>query len=286
MYIGKTRLGSIGQNGYRSPLKDSGFSPIQKIWHKFWVGSLIIMITFGVSLTLMIGYLVALSTPFFKIEDVSVKGIRRVGQAELLQKGGLENGVNLLALNLSDVKKKMEAIPWVKTVYLRRELPNKLHITVIEQQPLSLVLFNRDLYFLNREGVLFKKVETREGLTMPILTGLDKDDWDPNGQIRSPLLQDLLSLQHFLSQGRDPLYPDQISEIHYDPDCGFILYTLERGIRITLGKEDLENRVKRLEKIWAAIHKRPDLMSLKGISLQYGQRIIVQGLRPQKGVGT
>jgi cell division protein FtsQ len=283
MYLGKTRLGSIGQNGYRYPLKDSSASPFQKIWHQFWVGSLIIMIALGISLTLLIGYLVALSTPLFKIEDVSVKGIRRVSQTDLLQKGELENGVNLLALNLSEVKRKLETIPWVKTVYLRRELPNKLHITVVEQQPLSLVLFNQDLYFLNEEGVLFKKAEARDGLTLPIVTGLGQEDWQPGGRLKTIVLQDLVRLQRLLSQGRDPLYPDQLSEIHYDPDCGFVLYTMERGVRITLGKEDLEKRVKRLERVWAAVHKRPDVLNLKGISLQYGQRIIVQGLSPKKG---
>ncbi len=284
MYIGKTRIGSIGRNSYRTPLRESGLSLIQRFWHNFWIGSLLIMIALGISLTLLMGYLVALSTPFFKIEDVAVAGINKVTQAELLQKGGLENGVNLLALNLNEVKKKMETIPWVKTVSLRRELPNKLHVVVTEHQPLDLVLLNRDLYFLNREGLLFKKAESRDGVAFPLLTGLEKEDWEATGRLRSGLLQDLVTLQTLLSQGVDPIYPGKLSEIHCDPDCGFTLYTLERGIRITLGKEDLPNRVKRLEKIWAALQSRPDLPHLRGISLQFGRRIIVHGLRPQKGV--
>jgi len=279
MYLGKTRLGNITRNYYRGSLTDSGLSWTERLWHHFWVGSLIFMIILGISIVLLIGYLVALSTPIFKLEDVGFQGIKRVSQAELLQKGGLENRVNLLALNLSQVKKNMESIPWVKGVYVHRELPNKLQVVVTEQKPIFLVLVQQDLYYLNEEGILFKKVETQEGVSLPLLTGLEKKDWTPTGQLRSPLLQELLTLQRYLSQGRDPFYPDKLSEVHYDPDCGISLFTVERGIRITLGKEEIQTRIEYLEKVWAELQKRPDLDNLKGISLQYGQRIVVHGLR-------
>lgn len=279
MYLGKTRLGNLNHNYYRDTLSDSGLSWMERLWHHFWVGSLVMMIILGISIVLLIGYLVALSTPIFKLEDVSFKGIKRVSQAELLQKGGLENGVNLLALNMSEAKKKMESLPWVKGVYLHRELPNKLQVVITEQQPNFLVLVQQDLYYLNDEGVPFKKVESSDRVSLPILTGLAKKDWTPAGRLRPPILQELAALRGYLSQGRDPFYPDKLSEIHYDPDCGFSLYTVERGIRIALGKEDIQLRIKRLEKVWAELEKRPNLFTLKGISLQFGQRVIVHGLR-------
>lgn len=285
MYLGKTRLGNIERNYYRGSLADTGLSWIEKLMHHFWIGSLIMMIIVGVSIVLLIGYLVALSTPIFKLEDVSFKGIKRVSQAQLLQKGGLENGVNLLALNLSEVKKNMESTPWVKKVYLHRELPNKLQVVVTEQQPVFLVPIQPDLYYLNEEGLLFKKSEMKEGASIPILTGLEKKDWTPTGQLNPAIHQELVSLQRLLSQGRDPFYPNKISEIHYDPDCGFSIFTLERGIRITLGKEEIPARIKRLERVWAELEKRSTQLQLKGISLQFGQRVIVHGLRSKSQKG-
>ena len=281
MYLGKTRLGNLERNYYRGSVEYAGLSWMEKLMHHFWIGSLIMMIIVGVSIVLLIGYLVALSTPIFKLEDVSFKGIKRVSQAQLLQKGGLDNGVNLLALNLSEVKKNMEATPWVKNVFLHRELPNKLQVVVTEQQPIFLVLVQQDLYYLNDEGLLFQKSEIKDGASIPLLTGLEKKDWTPTGQLKPSILQELVSLQRVLSQGRDPFYPNKLSEIHYDPDCGFSLFTIERGIRITLGKEEIPERIKRLERVWAELEKRPNQALLKGISLQYGQRIIVHGLRPK-----
>jgi cell division septal protein FtsQ len=286
MYIGKTRLGNMERNYYRGSMSDPGLSLPERLMHHFWIGSLILMVIVGVSIVLLIGYLAALSTPIFKLEDVSFKGIKRVSQAQLLQKGGLENGVNLLALNLSEVKKNMESTPWVKSVFLHRELPNKLQVVVNEHQPIFLVPVQQDLYYLNEEGFLFKKSEVKEEASIPLLTGLEKKDWTPSGHLNPSIYEELVNLQKVLSQGRDPFYPNKLSEIHYDPDCGFSLFTLERGIRITLGKEEIPTRIKRLERVWAELEKRPNQIELKGISLQFGQRVIVHGLRPrsQKGV--
>ncbi|MFH0786526.1 MAG: FtsQ-type POTRA domain-containing protein [Pseudomonadota bacterium] len=279
MYLGKTRLGNMGRNAYRGSLTNPDLSWMERLWHHFWIGSMMIMVILGISIILLIGYLVALSTPIFKLEDVGFQGIKRVSQAELLQQGGLENKVNLLALNLGQVKRKMESVPWVKSVYLHRVFPNKLQVVVFEHQPIFLVLVRQELYFLNNEGTLFKKADSKEGGSLPLLTGLEKKDWTPAGQLKPPILQELIALQKVLSQGRDPFYPAKLSEVHYDPDCGFSLFTLEKGIRITLGKEELETRIKRLEKVWAEIEKRPNLFALKGISLQFGQRVIVHGVK-------
>jgi cell division protein FtsQ len=284
MYLGKTRLGHLGRNAYQGTLSDSGLSWLEKLWHHFWVGSMIMLVVAGVSLAMIIGYFVALSTPIFKLEDISFQGLKRVSQGELLKKAGLENGVNLLALNLNDVKKNMESLPWIKSVALQRELPNKLRVAVAEYQPVFLVLVERDLYYLDETGVLFYKVEGGQGPSLPLLTGLSKGDWTASGQMKPQIFQEVIRLKGYLSQGQDPFYPEKLSEIHFDPDCGFSLFTLERGIRISLGKEELQSRVQRLEKVWTELSKRPHLEGLKGISLQFGQRIIVHGVRT-KGRG-
>ena len=279
MYLGKTRLGATGRNAYQRSLQDRGPGWFQRIWHHFWIGSIIVMVLAGLSLTLLIGYLVSLSAPFFRLEDVSIQGNRRVSQVELLQKGGLEDKVNILALNLREVKKRLEAVPWIKTVNLRRELPNKLVVLVEEREPLSLVLFSRGLYFLDAAGLPFKKADRQETASRPVVTGLQAGDWQEGGRLAPGILQDLLLLKSSLARGKDPLYPEKLSEIPVDPDCGYSLYTLDRGVRITLGQEDLKNRLLRLERVWAGLQGRPDLFQLRGISLQYGQRIVVHGLR-------
>ena len=279
MYLGKTRLGHLGRNAYHSALTETGLSRVEKIWHHFWVGSLIILIMAGVSLVMLIGYFTALSTPIFKLEDVSFQGLKRVSQEELLKKARLENGVNLLALNLNEVKRNMESLPWVKTITLQRELPNKLRVVVTEYQPIFLVLAEHDLYYLDDSGVLFNKIEGTPAVSLPLLTGIGKGDWTHQGLLKPSIFQEVAKLKGYLSQGSDPFYPDKLSEVHYDPDCGFSLYTLERGIRISLGKEELPIRIKRLERVWAELAKRPNHETLKGISLQFGQRIIVHGLR-------
>ena len=72
---------------------------------------------------------------------------------------------------------------------------------VTEQQPIFLVLVQQDLYYLNDEGLLFKKSEIKDGVSIPLLTGLEKKDWTPTGELKSSILQELISLQRVLSKG-------------------------------------------------------------------------------------
>lgn len=285
MYLGKTRLGATGRNLYHQAPKAGSRLWFRRLGHHFWIGSIILMIMGGLAVTLMVGYLVALSAPFFRLEDVSIQGNKRVTQLELLQKGGLEDKTNILSLNLSNVKKKMEGLPWIQSVQLRRELPNKLVIQVKEREPLSLVLFQQGLFFMDREGFPFKKAERQETNTLPVLTGLGSDQWQEGRRLDPRILEEVHILTEGLARGKEPLYPDKLSEIHYDPDCGYTLYTLDRGIRIALGQNDLKTRLSRLDRLWTGLQKRPDLHQLRGISLQYGKRVIVHGVRPAGGFG-
>jgi hypothetical protein len=95
MYLGKTKLGVADRNGFHRPLKEGEANWFQRLGRHFWIGSIIVMILVGLSITLLVGYLVALSTPFFRLEDVNFQGNKQVSQVELLQKGGLEDKLNI-----------------------------------------------------------------------------------------------------------------------------------------------------------------------------------------------
>ncbi len=276
MYLGKTRLGPVGPGYYRN-----GLGIAHKGLRPFWVMSLVLLLLVVVSIFLLTCYVAALFTPLFKLEDVGFQGLKRVSSKELLRQGGLDKGVNLLALNLREVKRNLEVLPWVKEVRLQRELPNRLQVVIVEHQPVLLALVGEGLYYVNEEGLLFKKVEPADEHAWPILTGLTERQLTVDRRVPARIWGEVNALRELLSQGKDPFYPHKLSEIHYDPDCGFSLFTLERGIRINLGKEELAQRLNRLEKVWAELEKRPEALAVKGISLQYGRKVIVHGLRPE-----
>lgn len=93
-----------------------------------------------------------LYSPYFLIRDVRVEGGARVA-AEWVQ-GELRPlvGRHVLAVSLAGVQRRLSEHPWVASVELRRELPDRLRVVVVERQPVALLATAEGRAFLDREG--------------------------------------------------------------------------------------------------------------------------------------
>ncbi len=74
-------------------------------------------------------------TVFFNAETIIVEGNSRYSAAQILEQGGLKVGQNLFRLDKFKVIDQMKELPYVKEVTIRRQLPSKLKITVLENEP-------------------------------------------------------------------------------------------------------------------------------------------------------
>ncbi len=91
---------------------------------------------FGLLFVLFILTLTILSmTVFFNAETIIVEGNSRYSAAQILEEGDLKVGQNLFRLDKFKVIERMKKLPYVKDVTIRRQLPSKLKITVVENTP-------------------------------------------------------------------------------------------------------------------------------------------------------
>ncbi len=83
--------------------------------------------------------LIAASTEIgFRVEEILVVGRRETTQEELLAAVRLVRGAPILAFDLQAAKKRLEALPWVKTASVGRMLPDTVLLNVEERRPLAL----------------------------------------------------------------------------------------------------------------------------------------------------
>ena len=110
------------------------------------------VVFFGLLFVLMMLTLAILSvTVFFNAETILVEGNNRYTAEELLDAGGLEIGQNLFRLDKFEVIDQMESLPYVKTVTIKRRLPNTLSVKVVENQPVVWVETETGAALLNEE---------------------------------------------------------------------------------------------------------------------------------------
>jgi cell division protein FtsQ len=72
------------------------------------------------------------------VREVLVSGRKETERAALLNAVGLVRGAPILDFSVVETKKRIEALPWVRTVSVRRALPDTVIVDVVERRPLAL----------------------------------------------------------------------------------------------------------------------------------------------------
>jgi hypothetical protein len=99
-----------------------------------------------------------LYSPYFLIREVKVDGGARVSAAWMQENLAPLVGRHVLAVSLEGVRRRLSAHPWVASVELRRELPDRLRVSVVERQPVALLAAKEGLVFLDGEGLAIAPV--------------------------------------------------------------------------------------------------------------------------------
>lgn len=210
----------------------------------------------------------------FVLGSVAVEGARRTAPAEVIRAAGVQTGVSLFQVEVAQVRQLVEALPWVRRARVVRQLPGSLLVEVEEWEPRCLVRLDR-LYYLTPEGHVVQ-APLDQGLDFPVVTGLTWPDLESQGPVRAGLLE-LLALLEAGALGDEP------SEIHADPEEGFTLYTPSQGATgIRLGREDLEEKLRRLERLRRHLAKRGQ--AAFSVDLSAEDKIVAQ-LLPGDGKG-
>jgi len=78
-----------------------------------------------------------LEAPEYTLQIIRFETDGKLAKEALLDQAGLETGMNLLSIDLDAVRARLLALPEVKSVDLRRDLPDKLSLSVLERRPVA-----------------------------------------------------------------------------------------------------------------------------------------------------
>ncbi len=85
----------------------------------------------------------------FKIKTVSIEGLTRYSEEEILAAFGVEEGTNLYAFDADDKEKSLvTSLPYINNVIIERDLPSSVIIHVEEKEPCMYVEINEEKYLL------------------------------------------------------------------------------------------------------------------------------------------
>lgn len=194
--------------------------------------------------------------------EVSTDGVLSVEQ--LRRWAGVRTGMNLLALDLAQVKRSLEMVPYVASVSVERVLPDTLRLRVTERRPVARIQVPLPVapggvdfvtYQVDEEGVVLPPLDPRlmgEGVggdaALPLLRGLNYHDLQPGRRIEhGPVRAALRWLRAFAQSPMAGLV--EVREVVLG--TGVLEVQTAEGSRITFGSEDFERQLLR----WREIHE-------------------------------
>ena len=230
---------------------------------------LFLLVLGALSLTFISGYQILTSSPYFRLHNIVLTGVNDDLREEVIKISGLRERESLLSIDPVTIKGNIEAHPWIKSVFLKKEFPHTLYIKAEKQEAVAIVLLRR-MYFMDREGVIFKEVERDEPVDFPVVTGLSAGD-KKNGAY----LKEVVSFLNALFLNDTPLSVERLSEIHVEEDGTLTIFFNKLPFKVFFGRDDFIRKIDSLTDIIKHLRAAHRLSQVRSIDLGYSDRAVV-----------
>ena len=108
-----------------------------------------------------------------RIEEVLIEGRARTDGEEILARLGLALDRPILAVDPAAARAALEALPWVRTASVERQLPGTVYIRITEREPLALWQEQGVIRVIDLEGAVIPGIEPRRFAHLPLVVGPD-----------------------------------------------------------------------------------------------------------------
>jgi len=201
----------------------------------------------------------------FALQHVEVKTDGMIALEQLRRWSGVKLGDNLIALDLTAVKRKLELVSTIDSVSVERVLPRTLKISVTERDPVAQVnIPSADssgsiavaVFQLDADGYVMQPLDPRLCVIplaqvsgqLPVITGLNVYQLQPGHRVESPQVRAALEL--IGAFGHSPMAGlVDLRRINASLP-GVVVVTTGQGGEITFGLDNLEQQLRRWREIY------------------------------------
>lgn len=146
----------------------------RKSWNLFlragvWVGAGVV----GIWLTYA-GARFLLTAPEMQLihpEQVGISGNHFVSRAAVLETFIPDRGKSILRIPIELRRAQIESLPWVEDATVRRVLPNRIQVDVVERTPVAFLREGSNMFLIDAHGVILDP-PLRADFRFPVVTGV------------------------------------------------------------------------------------------------------------------
>ena len=88
------------------------------------------------------------------MNNINIKGNNYISTDEIINVIDMDKIKSIFDCDISGIKNNIENMPFIKSAYIKIELPNQLHIQIIERAPIVLIVHGNKKNFIDYENNL------------------------------------------------------------------------------------------------------------------------------------
>jgi len=104
-------------------------------------------------------------------EQVELTGNQNVPRARVLEVFAADRNRSVLRIPLDERRRQLETIPWVERATVRRALPNRIEIEIVERTPIAYLRQGSELSLVDARGAILER-PTKAAFHFPVVTGI------------------------------------------------------------------------------------------------------------------
>jgi cell division protein FtsQ len=245
------------------------FEKVKPVLRVMAVVSVLVVLSAG----FVFGYGFFICSDCLRVTDVRVEGASILSRSAIIRRAGIKPGDNILAVNLSVARRRLQAEPWIRDVRISRIFPSTIAIGIREHTPVAILDCEGGL-LLNSRREIFKRVEAADPVSLPVISGVTLNDFDKTGRSTSPVLNDAFDVI-------ENRMPDMnFEKVLADPDTGLTLYAFGSIDEVRFGFDDDNdnylNKFRRLKYMLKYCSNRGDAGRLAAAGFEYPDRVVVR----------
>nr|HID59904.1 FtsQ-type POTRA domain-containing protein [Desulfobacterales bacterium] len=230
------------------------------------------------SLLYILVYDTLTQSSYFNARLILVEGNKRLSQDEVLRQGRLSLGENILAINLSEVRKRLLAHPLIFSANVRRKLPDTIYIRIRERVPVARFDFGQT-YFLDSRGEVFGYCDQLRKVEVPLITGLEISDIT-SAENRSTGFKSVMKVLRLSRLDGSILPLSSIGRIHVDQDLGLTIFMRNSDTKIRLGLGHYQAKFNRLRDVLCYLKRGDKVIYPRSIDVEDVDRVVVKPINP------
>ncbi|MDD4503677.1 MAG: FtsQ-type POTRA domain-containing protein [Clostridiaceae bacterium] len=178
-----------------------------------------------------------LSSSFFQIKFIAVNGNNNVTREEIIKLSSIYYGENIFRINKRNSMKSIFQNPYVKMIKIKRVLPSRVIIEIIEREIMAYVPYVGSYLNIDEEGMILEINPAIKHLDLPMVKGLKFETFKVGELLNIENEEQFSTTIMLIKEIKNAGMLELVSEIDIS-DLSNIRLKIKEGIKANLGGAD------------------------------------------------